>query len=552
MLVVLVLALAGLGTPAAEAADGSSMLELIGNFSSPVYVTSDPTNPDREFVVEKDGVIKASQNGVTSTFLDLNVQPEDSAGDFVSACGERGLLSMAFPPDYENTHLFYVLYNRSQYPDPALEGDVQIDEFRTQNGAVVAGSRRPVLTIGHPSLPLPRGCQHNGGQMHFGSDGNLYISSGDGYDYNAPQDLNSLLGKVLRISPAASGGAPYTIPPSNPFVGVPGADEIWSYGVRNPWRFSFDRLTGAFILGDVGDHDWEEVNYDPAANAGRGDNFGWSDCEGLYFYDELNGSTNPCTLTGDTPPAYEFPHTKDTTIDPLPAQPRCAMIGGYVARDQSLGALYGRYLFADLCSGQVYSAALAPTITDICPAPITLESPSTFGEDASGRLYVAGIGGAVYRIVGSAATACGATDPGTDPGDPTGGGPTGGDPTGGGSTGGSDPGAGGGGGGGTDPGAGEPPGDTCGGKLVTQAVPQTSGRVGGTSGADVILGSHEDDQIAGHGGGDLICAGDGDDKVKGGGGADKLLGGPGADGLNGGGGPDKCKGGPGKDVVKSC
>jgi glucose/arabinose dehydrogenase len=531
------------------------MLELIGNFSSPVYVTSDPANPDREFVVEKDGRIMAWQNGAQSVFLDLNNQA-NPALDFVDACGERGLLSMAFPPDYGNTHLFYVLYNRSEHPDPALLGDVQIDEFRTQDGAVVAGSRRPVLTIGHPTLPLPMGCQHNGGQMQFGPDGSLYISSGDGYDYDASQDLDDLLGKVLRIQPAASGGAPYTIPQSNPFVGVPGADEIWSYGVRNPWRFSFDRLTGAFILGDVGDNNWEEINYDPVANAGRGDNFGWSECEGLEIYnpaDPTHPTGSPCALTGATMPAYTFPHTVDQTIEPPPTQRRCAAIGGYVARDQSLGALYGRYLFADLCSGRVYSAAPAASMTDVCPAPITIESPSTFGEDASGRLYIAGIGGAVYRIVGSAATACGAPPPATDP--PGGGDPGGGDP-GGGDPGGGDPGAGGGepggGGDGADPGAGEPPGDTCGGKLVTQAVPQTSGRVDGTTGADVILGSDGADRIAGHGGGDLICAGDGDDTVKGGGGADKLLGGPGGDGLNGGGGSDKCKGGPGKDVVKSC
>ncbi len=539
MLTTLVLVLAGLGAPAAEAGDGTSPLQLIGNFNSPVFVTSDPTNPDREFVVEKDGVIMVSQNGAKSTFLDLNNQ-QDPALDFVDACMERGLLSMAFSPDYATTGLFYVLYNRSASPDPALEGDVQIDQFRTENGAVVAGSRQHVLTIPHSS-----NCQHNAGQMQFGPDGYLYISSGDGYDYNAPQNLNSLLGKVLRIQPVASGG--YTIPPSNPYVGVAGADEVWSYGVRNPWRFSFDRQTGAFMLGDVGDHNWEELNYDPAPNAGRAVNFGWSRCEGVEIYspsDPLTHTGSPCDLVGARPPSYTFPHT----TDPPQTTARCAITGGYVARDQSLGSLYGRYLFADLCTGQVYSAALATEITDVRPEPITVETPSTFGEDSCGRLYIADLEGPVYRIVGETPETCGAPPPATDP--PGGG--TGGGDTGGGATGGGDTGAGGGTGGGTDPGADEQPGATCGGKFVTQAVPQTSGRLDGTTGADVILGSDGADQIAGHGGADLICAGDGDDTVKGGGGADKLLGGPGGDGLNGGGGSDKCKGGPGKDVVKSC
>ncbi len=542
IVITLALVFAGLAGPARAAVS----LQSIGNFSSPVFVTSDPTNPDRVFVVEKDGVIMASANGVESTFLDLNGNHQQNpALDFVSACSERGLLSMAFPPDYATTGYLYVLYNRSANPDSALEGDIQIDEFQTVNGAVSLASQRRVLTIPHPPS-----CQHNGGQMQFGPDGYLYISTGDGYDYGASQDLEDLLGKVLRISPRPGSGAQYTSPATNPFVGVPGDNEIWSYGVRNPWRFSFDRLTGALLLGDVGDHNWEELNYDPAPNAGRGVNFGWSRCEGLEIYspsDPFTHTGSPCDLVGARSPAYTFPHTNDT---PYGAS-RCAITGGYVARDQSLGALYGRYLFADLCTGQVYSAALAtPTITDVCPEPITVPTPSTFGQDASGRLYIADLNGAVSRIVGEAPAPCGAPpppgpDPGPDPGGTTGGGTTGGETTtGGDTTTPSDE--------GTDPGAGDLPGSRCAGKFVTQAVPQAGGRVIGTAGADVILGSAEDDQISGGGGADLICSGDGDDSVKGGGGADNLQGGPGADGLNGGGGSDRCKGGPGKDKLKSC
>jgi glucose/arabinose dehydrogenase len=559
---IVVLALAGLAAPVARAGDTeASPLQLIGTFSSPVFVTSDPTNPDRVFVVEKDGTISASQNGVKSTFLDLNDQdPGTPALDLVSACAERGLLSMAFPPDYATTGYFYVLYNRSANPDPALWGDVQIDQFQTVNGSVDMSSQRHVLSIDHPSGegPPASNCQHNGGQMQFGPDGDLYISSGDGYTYDASQDLTSLLGKILRISPTPGGG--YTIPPGNPYAGAandpPGgaADEVWSYGVRNPWRFSFDRLTGAFIEGDVGDRNWEEVNYDPAPNAGRAVNFGWSECEGLEIYNRANPGTptgSPCALIGDTPPAYTFPHTIDNTVDPAPTTARCAITGGYVVRDQSLGALYGRYLFADLCTGQAYSAALAtPAITDVRPEPITVQTPSTFGEDASGRLYIAELGGKVFRLVGTASTG-GGSDPGTGTGAGTGTGT------------GTDTGAGTGTGTGTDTGTGtstggggsdgtDEPDAWCAGKAVTQAVPDAGGHVKGTSGSDVIVGSEEDDQISGGGGSDVICAGDGDDKVKGGGGADRLNGNPGDDLLSGGGGKDRCKGGPGKDKVKSC
>ena len=190
--------------------------------------------------------------------------------------------------------------------------------------------------------------------MQFGPDGYLYISSGDGYDYNGtPQDLDSLLGKVLRISPRPEiSGAPYTSPATNPYVGVPGANEIWSYGLRNPWRFSFDRLTGALDpRRRRRDHNWEEINYDPAPNAGRG-----GQLRLVRGVRASRSTASPALYPRESvrcSPAIHRPLTPSRT-----PSGRCAITGGYVARDPSLGDLYGRYLFADLCTGQVYSAAL--------------------------------------------------------------------------------------------------------------------------------------------------------------------------------------------------
>jgi Ca2+-binding RTX toxin-like protein len=386
----------------------------------------------------------------------------------------------------------------------------------------------------------PRTCQHNGGQLQFGPDGYLYISSGDSYDYSVSQDLDSLLGKILRISPRPGpGGEPYTSPGTNPFAGVSGADEIWSYGVRNPWRFSFDRQTGDFILADVQDNTTEEFDYVPAPNAARGLNFGWSACEGWSVY----GNTTPCNLAGATAPAYTYPHTDG----------RCAMMGGYVVRDYSLADLYGRYLFADLCTGQFYSAHLAaPATTDVQPTSLHATTPVTFGEDACGRVYVAELGGNVFRLKSeSGGTCAAATTPPPETSPPTGTPPTETPPSGDPGTG--DPGTGDGGTGGPGTGGsggGSDPAVTCGGKTAT--VIGGGGKVKGTGHADVIVGDDDVDKISAGGGDDIVCAGDGDDSVSGGAGDDVLRGEAGADALTGNAGKDRCKGGPGKDKIKSC
>jgi hypothetical protein len=242
-----------------DAAPGDPELALVGTFSSPTYLTAPPGDAERLFVVEQGGQIRVVRNGATLTtaFLDLT--------SLVLSGGERGLLSMAFAPDYASSGPFYVYYTAR-----SPTGQVVIAEYRRSPNPDVADSTtaRPVLTIPHPLS------NHNGGQLQFGPDGYLYIGTGDGGGAGDPdgngQNLETLLGKILRINPA---GAPYTIPADNPFVGQAGRDEIWSYGLRNPWRFSFDRQTGDLVVGDVGQGNWEEIDFVPVgAGRGRGAN----------------------------------------------------------------------------------------------------------------------------------------------------------------------------------------------------------------------------------------------------------------------------------------
>ena len=253
---------------ALPAAASAATLEPVGTFNQPVYVTSQPDDPERLFVVEQPGDVELVTPTATTTFLDIE--------DLVLAGGEQGLLSIAFAPDFASSNLFYAYYVNNA-------GDLEIDEFRAAGDTVDPATRRVVLTIPHPTHG-----NHNGGQLQFGPDGHLYAATGDGGGGGDPgenaQNLQSLLGKLLRIDPRQAGTAPYSVPADNPFVGTandpPGGarDEIWSYGFRNPWRFSFDRYTGDLLIGDVGQGSWEEVDYRPAdIGRGRGDNFGW-DC----------------------------------------------------------------------------------------------------------------------------------------------------------------------------------------------------------------------------------------------------------------------------------
>jgi glucose/arabinose dehydrogenase len=284
--------LGGSGRATSGAAPEFLILQSVGAFSYPVYATAPPGDQDRLFVVQVGGVIKLVLDGVVqpTPFLD--------ASGWITSGGEQGLLSMAFAPDYATSGRFYVDYTA------AGTGALTVDEVqRDASDPNVAdpGTRRNVISTPHPTFS-----NHNGGQLQFGPDGMLYISTGDGGGggdpFRSAQNLHDRRGKLLRIDPREDGSQPYRVPPNNPFVGVPNAyPEIWSYGLRNPWRFSFDRLNGELNIGDVGEGAWEETDYRPVDLAwGAGANFGWSCFEGRHPY-------NTCTPPpfAPIPPIFE-------------------------------------------------------------------------------------------------------------------------------------------------------------------------------------------------------------------------------------------------------
>ncbi len=388
-----------LSLTAARAAQAAT-LQPIGNFAQPIYVTSDPGNPDRLFVVERGGRIELIQGGGVSTFADLS--------SLVGECceGERGLLSMALAPDFDATGHFYVDYSPNGEP-----GEIHVDELTAEGNSASPSPPRPLLTILHPEA-----ADHNGGQLQFGPDEALYISTGDGGGpddrFRNAQNLNSLLGKILRIDPMPSGALPYTVPPDNPFaLGGNPADTIWSYGLRNPYRFSFDSLTGDMVIGDVGQGTREEVDFapSPAPNVvgGAGANYGWNCREGLIEGPATDPGCSPSPLEGFTDPIFDYPHTPDPELG---SGNRCAIIGGYVVRDAGLGPLYGRYLYADLCTGAIRSLQLpaesGETATDDCWTGLNVPNPVSFGEDSARRIYVVSEAGPVYRLAGEPSSAC--------------------------------------------------------------------------------------------------------------------------------------------------
>jgi glucose/arabinose dehydrogenase len=375
-------------------------LEQVGSFERPSYVTSDPHDPDRLFVVELPGRIQLVENGNTSTFL--NIEP------IVLSAPGFGLLSMAFSPDYATDHLFYVVYTGVDDPNTAEDESTywHLDEFSADGDTADPDSRREVLTVTY----LPDQRIHYGGQLQFGRDDYLYASLGEGGPQGDPdgnaQNLAILLGKILRIDPRGSAPGEYTVPADNPFTDSPGCtdgcDEIWSYGLRNPWRFSFDRLTGDLTIGDVGWGSWEEVDFETGADPGKGDNFGWNCREGAH---PGPGEASPvCTDRAGsfTEPVFEYPH-EDTCN---------AITGGYVVRDLALGDLFGRYLYSDFCVGELRSLGLGlPTASGDRSEGLSVPSVTSFGEDADCRIYVASMDGPVYRLTEPA----GGTDVGCPP-----------------------------------------------------------------------------------------------------------------------------------------
>ena len=322
-------------------------------------MTGAPGDPSRVFVVEGTGTIRLVKNGVTqpTPFLNISSDVYRGSGCFYNDCG---LFSMALAPDYATSGLFYVFYTRAPTGTEAF--DLRIEEFRRSaaNPDVAdPASGRIVLEI--PRENLPGGdptAGHNGGQLQFGPDGLLYISVGDGDCCADPsgngQNTGTLNGKLLRINPAGTMPFQYSIPADNPFAGAtPGRDEIYAYGLRNPYRFSFDRLTGDLTIGDVGEGAWEEVDFMPRGT-GLGANFGWNCFEGKHVFFMAPPSCTTSPPANPTPPVLEYPH---------PSMGGAAVNGGYVIRDGALPSLLGRYIYTDTnagLGGELHTVQLSP------------------------------------------------------------------------------------------------------------------------------------------------------------------------------------------------
>ena len=357
-------------TTVAEAAPSTGPLPTptvslyeVGRFDKPVQVTSRPGDAVA-YVVEQPGRVVAITDLSSEAVLDIT--------DLTDANGEQGLLGLAFHPTED---LAYVDYTNGS-------GDTVVAEFAFDPGTGIfdVASRREVLTVDQPYR------NHNGGQLAFGPDQLLYIGLGDGGSGGDPErhalDLGSRLGKILRIDPAASGGRPYTVPGDNPFVARDGAlAEIYSYGLRNPWRFSFDRSTGDLSIGDVGQNEVEEIDF-VRRGRGRGANFGWRPFEGRSRF--APGESAP----GHVPPVITRSH----------GQGWCSITGGVVVRDPALTGLRGRYLFGDFCQERILSARLARA-SSVRGTSLRVPSLSSFGEDARGRVYATSLSGPVYRLV---------------------------------------------------------------------------------------------------------------------------------------------------------
>ena len=350
-----------------------ALQQVASGLRFPLYLTAPPGDA-RLFIVEKGGAIRVVTNGalLPTPFLDLSGK--------ISGGAEQGLLGLAFDPAYATNGRFIVHYTD-------VSGNTTVSSYHVSAGdpdQADPTSEGVLLTVEQPFS------NHNGGQILFGPDGMLYIGLGDGGSEGDPggrgQSLADLLGDVLRLD--VGSGTGYTVPPDNPFVGQAGArPEVWSYGLRNPWRFSFDAATGDLYIADVGQDAWEEVDVVTAAGgAGRGANFGWNVMEGRHCF---SGST--CDTSRFTLPVLEYSHASG-----------CSISGGYVYRGAAIPALQGHYFYADYCSGWVRSFRLQdgqavdqaqwPTLAPGGQVP-------SFGQDAAGELYVMNAGGQVFRIV---------------------------------------------------------------------------------------------------------------------------------------------------------
>lgn len=350
---------------------------VVTGLSNPVHLTAPPGDATRLYIVERVGRIRVAQGGILlpSPFLDLS--------DIISTDGERGLLSMAFHPQYASNGFFYVFYSRS-------DGDIVVERYTASDpNTVNRNTAQEILTIPHSANN-----NHYGGLLEFGPNGMLFISTGDGGGAGDPdgnaQSLNSLLGKMLRIDVTNSGASAYAIPPSNPFVGQVGIrPEIWAYGLRNPWRYAFDAIAGLLYLPDVGQATREEINAAPAGQGGL--NYGWNILEGSLCF-----AGEPCDRTGKTPPVLEYASN-------VPGG-ACAVIGGQVYSG-AIPELQGRFFYSDLCAGWLRSATVqnGQVVESTQWNVPSLAGINSFGQDASGELYMMfGSGprnGSVVRLV---------------------------------------------------------------------------------------------------------------------------------------------------------
>jgi len=342
-------------------------LQLVASgLDRPLDLTA-PTGDPRLFVAEQTGAIRIISSGsvLPTPFLDLS--------GLVLCCGERGLLGIAFHPNYAANGRFFVSYSKGN-------GDSRIAEYAVSGNPDVANTTETLIL----DVPQPFS-NHNGGQIAFGLDGYLYISMGDGGDAAHGQPRTELLGSILRID--VDGASPYAIPSTNPYAGHQTfRQELWNYGLRNPWRFSFDRQTGDMYIADVGQNLWEEIDFQPAVSPG-GENYGWNTMEGSHCF---NATT--CNQAGLTLPVLDYAHVGGA----------CSVTGGYVYRGTSIQGLAGRYCYADLCARWVrsflMSSGQATELTE-WTALTPSGSITSFGQDADGELYVLA-GSSVHRIVG--------------------------------------------------------------------------------------------------------------------------------------------------------
>ena len=362
-----------------------SFQEVASGLTNPVFITNAGDGSGRIFIVEQTGFIRILKNGslLSTPFLDIHT--------IIKSGGEQGLLALAFHPSYGTNGIFFVAYTAPRNGD-SMGSNLVLEKFSVSaNNPDLANSNSGVilLTISHPD-----NSNHNGGTLAFGGDGYLYWSTGDGGSGGDPpnnaQQLNNLLGKILRID--VNSGLLYSIPTNNPFSSSNDPNirkEIWAYGLRNPWRFSFDRLTYDLYIGDVGQDIEEEVDFQVASSTG-GQNYGWHILEGNLCY---NPSSNCIAPSGYVPPVTTYDHGTNDSFG-------CALTGGYVYRGSNFPSLAGQYFYGDYCTGRLFSLHKDPTLgwqsVQLLDTPYNI---STFGEDEQGELYLADLGtGKIYNI----------------------------------------------------------------------------------------------------------------------------------------------------------